>query len=85
MEETRRIISKALDKSFDELEKYLNRVSEITDRMLRTTDQRLAGLELDARQPRLATEADIPTGKNTCRRVEDATADQAKHGDSCSA
>ena len=85
IEEIRPIISEALDKSFDELEKTLDRMSESTDRMWRAIDQRLVDLELDARQPRLATEADIPTDKNTRKLAEDAVADQVKHGDSCSA
>ena len=53
---------------------------------LRSIDQRLASLEQDARQPRLAMEADVPAGKKTRERTEGAaTAVQAKHGDSCSA
>ena len=63
----------------------MNGMSETTDRMLRTTDQRLAGLEHDARQPRLAMEADLSADKKTRKRVKDAAADQAKHGDRCSA
>ena len=58
---------------------------ETTDRMLPATDRRLVGAEYNARQPRLATEADIPTDKKTCKRAEDAAADQAKNRDSCSA
>ena len=53
---------------------------------LRSMDQRLAGLEHDARQPRLAMEADEHADTNTRKRTEDpATAVQAMHGDSCSA
>ena len=81
--ELRRIISEALDKSFDELKKNLDRMSETIDRMLRGTYQRLAGAEHDARQPRLTTDADVPTDKKTYKRAEDAAADQAKHDDSC--
>ena len=50
---------------------------------MRAARQRLAGLEQDARQPRLVTEVDVPTHTKTCKRAEDAAADQAKHGDSC--
>ena len=53
--------------------------------MLRATNKRLAGLEQDARQPRLTTEADVPTDKKSHKRAEDAAAGQAKHGDNCSA
>ena len=81
-----RIVSAVLDKSFDELEENLDRMSDITDRMLRAIYQRLVGLELDARQPHLATEEDASTDEKTSKRMENAEADQAKHnGDSCSA
>ena len=50
---------------------------------VRTMDQCLAGLEQDARQPRLALEADGPSGTKFHGRTEGATkAVQAKHGDS---
>ena len=53
---------------------------------LRSIDQRLASLEQDARQPRPTMEADVPINKKTRERTEgNATAVQAKHGDSCSA
>ena len=49
-------------------------------------DQRLASLEHDARQPRLAMEVDRQADTKTCERTEGAaTAVQAVHGDSCSA
>ena len=49
-------------------------------------DQRLAGLEQDARQPCLALEADAPAGTKTRERAEGAAkAVQAVHGDSFSA
>ena len=53
--------------------------------MARGTRQRLAGLEQDAWQPRLATEAHVPTETKAHNLAEDTAADQAKHGDSCSA
>ena len=50
----------------------------------RSIDQRLARLEHDARQPRLAMEADGPANTTTRERMEGtATAVQAMHGDSC--
>ena len=49
----------------------------------RKTKQRLSDLEQEVRQPRLVTEANVPAGKKTRKRVEDAVAVQAKHGDSC--
>ena len=74
LEDLRRIISDALDKTFD----------KPTENM-RRTNQRLAGLEQEARQPRLATEADVLTDTNTRKRMEDTVAVPAKHGNSCSA
>ena len=46
-------------------------------------NQRLAGLKQEARQPRLATEADVPTETKTRKRLEDAAAVKAKFGDRC--
>ena len=51
---------------------------------MRATEQRSASLEQEARQPHLATEADVPTGTKAQRRIEDAEADQAKNGETCS-
>ena len=52
----------------------------------RSIDQRLTRLEHDARQPRLAREADGPANTKTRERTEGAaTAVQAMHGDSFSA
>ena len=54
---------------------------ELTEKM-RATKQRSASLEQDARQPRLAKEADVMADKKTRKRMEDATAAvQAKHED----
>ena len=75
-------MSEALDKHFD---KYFVPEPE-NPKEMRAIDQRLAGLEDDDRQSRLASKkADVPTDKKTCKRAEDTAADQAKHGDSCSA
>ena len=53
---------------------------------LRSMDQRLAGLEQDARQSCLAMEADTPSGTKTCKRTEGAAkAIQAMRGDNFSA
>ena len=53
---------------------------------MRGTDQRVASLEKDARQARLAMEADGPADTKTRERNEGAaTAIKAMHGDSCSA
>ena len=68
MEELRRIMSQALDKDFD---KHFGLKPENLEEM-RASDQRLAGLMHDARQPRLTTEADVPAEKKTRKRAEDA-------------
>ena len=52
---------------------------------MRETSQRSESLEQHARQPRLLTEADVPTDTKTHKRTEGAAADHVKHGDSCSA
>ena len=63
------------DEKFDELMKKT-----------RATEQYSASLEQDARQPRLAMEADSIADKKTRKRTEGAAAAaQVNHGDSCSA
>ena len=79
------MMSEALDKSFHELKKNLDMMPETTDRMLKATNQRSAGLEQDARQPRLTLEADVTSDKKTRKRTEDAAADRVMSGDSSSA
>ena len=72
-----RMIGELFDKSDRELD-------EVADEM-RATKKGLAGLEQDARQPRLAMEADVPSDTKTHTRMEDAVAVQARYGNSCSA
>ena len=73
-----------LKKNFDRMDKNLDRIwshfdqqnktsVELTDEM-RATNERLAGLEHEARQPRLATEADVEPGTKTRKRTEGASA-----------
>ena len=52
---------------------------------MRATSKCLSGLEYEARQLRLAMEADVKPDTKTCRCTEDAAANQAKHEDSSSA
>ena len=57
------------DKHFDELAEKIMVIN-----------QRLAGLKHEARQPRLATEADVEADKKICKRTEGAAgADRAKY------
>ena len=74
-------MSEALDKSFDNF----YGLQPENSKEMRATRHHLTGLKQDARQPRLATKADVPTGTKTRKRMEDAAVDQSKHGDSCSA
>ena len=68
-----------------EVNSHLDKMDELTED-LRKIDQRVASLEHDARQPRLAMEADVPADNKNHERTEGAaTAVQAKHGDSCTA
>ena len=80
-EEIRQIMSGALDKHFD----IFYGLKPENPQEMRAIDQRLVGLDHDARQPSLTTEADVPPDKKTHKRAEDAAADQAKHEDSSSA
>ena len=75
MEEVRRIMSEVLDKSFDELDKHLDRMLELTDKLLRAIYQYLAALEHDARQPSLAMGAEVEPDTKTRKRTEDAVTD----------
>ena len=68
---------------FDQQENKLDELMEMT----RGTNQRVGSLDQDARQPRLAMEADGQANTKTHQRTEGAAkAAQAMHGgDSCSA
>ena len=69
------------EERFDRVDKNLDKkLDELMERTRETT-QRFAGFEHDARQPRLAMEADVKPDR---KRTEDAAADRAKHGNSSS-
>ena len=71
-----------LDSRFDQQEKNLDEIMKMT----RETSQREASLEHEARQPRLAMEADGPADTKTRKCTEGAAPTlQAVHGDSCTA
>ena len=66
----------------DVISRKMDKISE----EMRGTSQRLASLEYDAQQPRLALEANGQADTETRGRTEGAaTAVQAMHGDRCSA
>ena len=66
-----------MNRHFDQQDK---KSDELMERM-KETNQRLAGLEHEARQQCLAMEADATPGTKARKRTEDAVADRAKHGD----
>ena len=81
-EDIRRIMSDAAEKVFN---KHFEQKPDNLEGM-RATEQLSASLEQDAREQRLAVEADVTADKKTRERTEGAAAAvQAKHGDSCSA
>ena len=74
-EELRRVVKETWDEALIEIKEDW-----------RSMNQRLTSLEQDARQPRLAIEADGKAETKTRERTEGAvTAVQAMHGDSCHA
>ena len=68
------------EERFDRMNKNLDKTFDGLMEKTRDRKQRLAGLEHEARQPRLAMGADIETDKKTRKRTEDAAADRTKHG-----
>ena len=71
-----------IEKLFDKSDRKLDRLTE----NLKRANQRVASLEQDTRQPRLAMEADVPADTKTRGRTGGAAiAVQAMHGDSFSA
>ena len=76
-----RFFERRLDRQLNRMKSHFD---ELTEKIIETR-HRSASLEQDARQPRLATEVDLPTGTKTRKRTEGAAAAvQAKHGDSSS-
>ena len=75
-------VYRVMEELFDRSDRKLDELAE----EMRVIDQRVASLEQDARQPRLAMVADGQADTKTRERTEGAaTAVQAMHGDSCSA
>ena len=63
------------------MKSHFDKLHELVGEM-RATKQRLAGLEQDARQPRLAMETDVPSDTKTPNRMEDVAADRVINEDS---
>ena len=78
-------VYRLFEESFDRWLKIMKSRFGQQEKKLRATERRSASLEQDARQPRLAMEADVPSDTKTCQRTEGAAATvQAKYGDNCS-
>ena len=82
-----RLFEERFDRQLNIMESHSGQQDEtledLTEKM-RETGQRLAGLEQEARQPRLATEADVKSDTKTCKHMEDAATDRVMSGDSSS-
>ena len=86
-------VYRMMEELFDKSDRYLDSIKINFDQQekklygfMEIMDQHVASLEQDARQPRLAMEADGPADTKSCERTKGAAkAVQAMHGDSCSA
>ena len=77
-----------MDKNLDRMSSHFDRqdkqLVKLTEEM-GAANQRLAGLQHEARQPRVATEADVKPDTKTRKRTENAAVDRVLNGDSSSA
>ena len=73
LEDLRRTMSEAVEEAFDELTENMRR-----------SNLRSAILEQEARQPSLATEADVPHDTKTRNHIEDVSAERVIGGDNSS-
>ena len=84
MEEIYRVFSEELDKHFDRKTcHFTQRFEESLEK--NKNDHHLAGLQHQAQQPRLATEADVKPNTKTRERTEGGEADGENYGDNLSA
>ena len=74
MAELYRVLKEEL---FDRTDAHLGKLTG----MMKRTTQRRAGLQHQAQQPRLATEADVRPDTKTRERMEGVAADDEKYGD----
>ena len=80
-----RIFEEKFDRQLKIMKSHLGKFDTLAEDW-RSMNQRLLRLEHDARQPRLAMEADGPVNTKTRERTEGvAKTVQEKHGDSCTA
>ena len=76
-----RLFEERLDRKLNLRKSHFDQLGELME-YTRETNQRLAGLEHDIQQPRLAMETDVISEKKTRKRTEDAVADRAMSRDS---
>ena len=79
-----RLLKERFDRQLKVTKSHFDKVDKLADK-LRATKQHLAGLEQDPRRPRLAMEADVSSDTKNHKRMKDAVAVQAMHGENCSA
>ena len=84
MEEIDRVFAEELDKYFDRKRGHIDQRFENMEKENKN-NQRLAGLQHQAQQPRLATEADVKPDTKTFERTEGAERDEEKFEDILSA
>ena len=80
-EELRRVFAEKLDIFFDRRTTYFDHDRFEDTEEKSKTNQRLTGLRHEARQSRLATEANIEPDTETRKRRENVAADQVMNGD----
>ena len=76
-----RLFEERFDRKLNLRKSHFDQLDELIENT-RETNQCLAGLEDDTRQPRLAMETDVMSKKKTRKRTEDAVADRAMSRDS---
>ena len=79
-----RLFGEKFDQQLNRVKIHFDQLGERMEKM-RGTNQRLVGLDHEARQPRLATEADVETNTKTRKRMEDVAAHRVFNGDNASA
>ena len=79
-----RLFEERFDRHLEVMKSHFDKLDELADEM-RTAEKHSASLEQNARQPRLAKEANATAEEKTHARMKGALAVQAKHGDSSSA
>ena len=74
-----RLFEERFDRQQKVMKSHFDKLDEFEDEM-RATKQRLAGLEQDAWQSRLAMKADVPSNTKTRNPMEDVAADRVISG-----